>query len=126
MNSPIAPNAPPYPAPQAFLPSLASTIWITLFFGLFGLIPASMHTNRARDMGVRTSRYWKAFGFTFAGVTAAWIILAVSLVAAGSAATDTYNRNLDHVSSCINGMTIDTAAVAGPSWPAGCEDVSGP
>ena len=35
------------------LPTVATTIVITFLFGLFGLIPATMHTSRARAAGRR-------------------------------------------------------------------------
>jgi len=41
-----------YPVqPKSQPPSIATTLCITLFFGLFGLIPAFIHRDRARAMG---------------------------------------------------------------------------
>ena len=57
------------------LPSTTTTIVITALFGLFGLIPASMHSKRAQAMGVPGTRYWKAFGITFAIAMTVYIAL---------------------------------------------------
>ena len=64
------------PAPPAYLwgsagsamavPKLWTTFWITLFFGLFGLIPAVIHSNRARALGAPVANYWYTFGGTYA------------------------------------------------------------
>lgn len=54
-------NAPYQPAPVV-LPSLVPTVLITLFFGIFGLIPAAMGASKAQAAGMDGSRYWKAFG----------------------------------------------------------------
>ena len=51
------------------LPSLALTIVITIFFGIFGVIPAAVHAGQANQVGQSGARYWKAFGWTmFASV----------------------------------------------------------
>jgi hypothetical protein len=50
---------------RPLLPSLALTIVITALFGLFGLIPAAVHSGQANQMGQSGTRYWKAFGWTF-------------------------------------------------------------
>lgn len=47
-------------------PGVALTVVITALFGLFGLIPAFIHADRAKALGVRGTRYWKAFGITYA------------------------------------------------------------
>jgi len=60
------------------LPGVGITVLVTLFLGLFGLIPATIHTNRAARMGAPTNRYWKAFGWTLA----AGVLVAVALSAA--------------------------------------------
>lgn len=70
-------NAQPLP-PRQPAPGIALTIVITLFFGLFGLIPASIAAGQARDRGHPTGRYWSAFLFTMVG-TAAVSVLAVVL-----------------------------------------------
>ncbi len=62
---------------------MALTVVITLFFGLFGLIPAAMGSNKAKALGQPSGKYWKAFGITFgalvvlavAGVLIAWLAL---------------------------------------------------
>ena len=67
----------PAPAPTVYrgpLPTVATTILITIFFGIFGLIPASMHTSRAREVGQPTNKYWAAFGWTAAASILLWIL----------------------------------------------------
>lgn len=88
-TSPLRSTAPRYIAP----PSTATTIWITLFFGLFGLIPATVHTNHARDLGVRDNRYYRAFGWTFAIATVSWILFFVALVSCATSAANNYSTN---------------------------------
>ena len=53
------------------VPKLWTTFWITLFFGLFGLIPTIIHSNRARALGVSGANYWATFGCT---LTASYLI----------------------------------------------------
>jgi hypothetical protein len=85
---------PDTPRPQySQLPSTATTIWITIFFGAFGLIPATIHTNRARDLGVRDNRYYKAFGWTFGIATVSWILFLVMLTACANSAASNYTSN---------------------------------
>jgi hypothetical protein len=78
-------GAPGY-GPRAYAqpPAITTTVVITLFFGLFGLIPASMHSSRAREMGQPTGKYWKAFWITF-GVEIAIIVLFYVIVFAAIA-----------------------------------------
>ena len=47
------------------IPAITTTVVITVFFGIFGLIPASMHSSHAREFGQATNKYWKAFWITF-------------------------------------------------------------
>lgn len=62
-------------------PGLALTIVITLFFGLFGLIPAALAAGKARRAGHSEGRYWIAFGTSLAAAVLALsgILVAVSL-----------------------------------------------
>jgi len=57
-------------------PSYAPTILVTLFFGLFGLIPAILHSRQAQDRGYPTSGYWWSFGLAIVGSIVSWWILA--------------------------------------------------
>jgi hypothetical protein len=43
-------------------PSYLPTIVVTLFLGIFGLIPALRHSRMARDRGLTTAGYWWSFG----------------------------------------------------------------
>lgn len=66
-------------ASQLPAPGLTTTILITFFFGLFGLIPAAIDAGRARDHGHPSGRYWGAFVIT-QGITAlAGVLIAVML-----------------------------------------------
>jgi enoyl-CoA hydratase/carnithine racemase len=69
---------------EALAPTVTSTVLVTLFFGLFGLIPAAGNTNRARALGLRTRKYWAAFGITFAASTVLWLTLWTMVVVAGA------------------------------------------
>lgn len=93
-----APYAPPpyagsayphgYPGPPPrWLPSRLTTVLVTAFFGLFGLIPAWDHTRRARELGMPTTRYWTAFGITLATAVVAWLV-AVTVVLGAVGAVD--------------------------------------
>jgi len=77
--------APVYRGP---LPSVWPTVLVTFFFGIFGLIPASMHTSRAREAGRPTNTYWAAFGWTMAASILLWVLFLV--VIASSVHTTTY------------------------------------
>ena len=59
------------------IPVITTTVLITVFFGLFGLIPASLHTSRARDAGQQTNKYWQAFGLTFGIMVAVGLLLII-------------------------------------------------
>lgn len=69
---PYGPPMPPYGRPPA--PGIALTLVITLFFGLFGLIPAFMHSEEAKRNGYPTGKYWATFGI----VLGAQILLAMA------------------------------------------------
>jgi hypothetical protein len=85
------PQSPPYgnyQQPVAALPTIWPTLLITFFFGIFGLIPASMHTSRAREAGRPTNAYWAAFGWTMAASILLWVLFLV--VIASSVHTTSY------------------------------------
>jgi hypothetical protein len=108
----------------ALLPTITSTVLITVFFGLFGLIPAVTNTNRARALGVQTSKYWKAFGITIA----AWVLLFVLLAASsnGDSSSGAYGlgqhrgwcqpRNPHHV-TCVTQLPPSTNQPPTGPWP---------
>ncbi|MBK9696156.1 MAG: hypothetical protein IPO80_01725 [Propionibacteriaceae bacterium] len=60
--SPAFPPPDTRPAP----PSLAPTVLISLFFGVFGVIPAALHSTRASQLGYPSGRYWGAFAAALA------------------------------------------------------------
>jgi hypothetical protein len=66
--------------PDEALPSRTPTVLITLFFGLFGIIPAAVATSQARASRVNTGRYWAAFGWTLVLSVVVWFVF-VMLVA---------------------------------------------
>jgi hypothetical protein len=71
---------------DAVLPSRAATVVVTLFFGLFGLIPAAIATGHARGAGIRTGRYWSAFWWTLLVSFLVQLLLVVLVVRAAVAA----------------------------------------
>ena len=75
---PTAPPIPglPVPAARPAPPSLAATILVSFFFGVFGLIPAARHSRRAAELGYPSGRYWGAF----AGALAASMLFPVLLI----------------------------------------------
>jgi hypothetical protein len=70
---PFSPQDPPD------LPSRTATVLVTAFFGLFGLIPASMHSKRAKQLGVSGNRYFTAFGITFGATSLAWACIGAAV-----------------------------------------------
>ena len=71
-----------YPAqPKSQPPSIALTVVITLVFGLFGLIPAFIHRDRARAMG-RADIAGKYFAAVWTIIITA-VVLVFLLAAAG-------------------------------------------
>ena len=65
---------------RASWPTLTATIVITALFGVFGVIPAYLHTEAVRNSGAKTSRYWKTFGFTLLATIAAYMLLIVGVL----------------------------------------------
>ena len=55
------------------------TFWVTLFFGLFGVIPAAIHSAEAKNRGKDTRPYWVTFGCTFVGSIVGWYLLLLLL-----------------------------------------------
>lgn len=86
---PVLPSFPP-PASRVdpALPSVALTVVITFLFGLFGLIPASVHASRAKAAGESGSRYWKAFWLTMLASTLIAIGVVIAVVLALRSAVD--------------------------------------
>jgi hypothetical protein len=72
------PPGRPLPAPR--LPSRVATVLITLFFGLFGLIPAYLHGKQAERQGVSPGRYYVAFAITLVASIVAYAVLVGTLV----------------------------------------------
>ncbi|MGB0102323.1 MAG: hypothetical protein WBP61_18735 [Nocardioides sp.] len=46
------------------LPAITATVVVTALAGLFGLIPAVLHSNRANQVGESGAKYWTAFAVT--------------------------------------------------------------
>ena len=61
-------------------PSFAPTVLVTIFFGIFGLIPALRHSHMARERGYSTSGYWWAFWLPILIPTAVLVLVFVTLV----------------------------------------------
>jgi len=80
-NIPVTPQA--IQQAQRLIPSVTGTVLVTLFFGIFGLIPAVLNSNRARAMGAPTSKYWAAFGWIFG---AYFVLLFIIMAASGASA----------------------------------------
>jgi hypothetical protein len=88
----LPPLRPAYAAaPQGSppLPTVWPTVVVTFLFGIFGLIPASMHTSRAREAGRPTNTYWVAFGWTMVATILLWILFVV-LIASSVHTTTSY------------------------------------
>ncbi|RBY76254.1 hypothetical protein DQ239_14830 [Blastococcus sp. TF02-09] len=81
------PDGPRRHAPD--LPSRRTTVLVTAFFGLFGLIPASRHSRQAEQLGVSGSRYYTAFALTLAAGALTWTLVAALLVTLGGNASPT-------------------------------------
>jgi hypothetical protein len=62
------------------LPGTASTVIITLLFGVFDAIPACVHSERARQANATSRRYWEAFWWSLAAWGAAWVLLILVVV----------------------------------------------
>jgi hypothetical protein len=67
-------------------PPLTATILVTILFGVFGVIPAILHTDSVRKSGAATSRYWKAFGITMLASIVAYVLLVAGLFAIAASA----------------------------------------
>ncbi|RBY76252.1 hypothetical protein DQ239_14820 [Blastococcus sp. TF02-09] len=68
------------PSPPQDPPSRRTTVLVTAFFGLFGLIPATRHSRQAEQLGVSGSRYYTAFALTLAASALTWTLVAALLV----------------------------------------------
>jgi hypothetical protein len=111
------------PSPEDLAPTVATTIVITLLFGVvFGWIPALVHTNRARRLGYRTSKYWGAYGI----IAAVWLVLVIVLAASSSGGSNAYGagrhvgwcqpHNPHHV-TCVTPPSVNPPPTA--PWPSG-------
>jgi hypothetical protein len=63
------------PAAATQRPSVWPVVVLTLLFGVFGLIPASLRASNARRVGLSEKPYWQAWAITFA----CWIGLVLVL-----------------------------------------------
>ncbi len=101
--------------PAQRLPAVTTTVVITILFGFFGLIPASLHTKRAREAGVKTNKYWKAFGWTYGISLATGIALLLIVIAVANASLNNSSQGLNY--------SAPTAAAL-PGYPAATSDPS--
>ena len=60
-------------------PSYIPTVLVTLFFGIFGLIPAVRHSQMAKSRGYSQNGYWWIFGGILGGQTVLGILFTVIL-----------------------------------------------
>jgi hypothetical protein len=102
----------------ALLPTITSTVLITVFFGLFGLIPAVSNTNRARALGVQTSKYWKAFGVTIAAVLVGWVLI---FAAAGNSDSSTGYTGAQGAVVSLHPLCYKARNVNPHAWRAVCK-----
>jgi hypothetical protein len=79
-HGPQGPGEPYGPGMPGMLPSRVKTVLITLFFGLFGLIPAYIDGRKAERQGASPGRYYVAFGITLAASVVVYAVLVVALV----------------------------------------------
>jgi hypothetical protein len=61
VNSRVPQPLPPMHAAPQRIPGVGWTAVITFFFGIFGLIPAILHSNRAARAGASRTPYWVTF-----------------------------------------------------------------
>jgi len=61
----------------------ALTLVISLLFGIFGLIPAVIHSDCAKAIGAPTGKYWAAFLIPMACATFFWVVVVVASFVAG-------------------------------------------
>jgi hypothetical protein len=43
------------------VPTIATTLIVTLLFGVLGAVPAAIHADRARRQGASSGKYWAVF-----------------------------------------------------------------
>jgi hypothetical protein len=81
-----------YPSRPGDEPSVVLTVVITFFFGVFGLIPASIHAARANRAGLSGKKYWVAFGVTMGVELVFWMGLTIAFYAflVSSVSSNTY------------------------------------
>ena len=114
---PPVPDRPPtwdpaYGTPPAKTPSIALVLLITLFFGVFGAIPAAIHYQQARAQGASGKKYW----ITFAVVMAAWIAVAGVLIAAVAFTASTVTTKV------MTPSQLDSQLVESSDWTNGLGD----
>ncbi len=82
MSIPSQRGEPAYypPAARPLPPSVATTVVITLLFGIFGIIPAASNASKATQLGYPSGKYWGAFFLILAG----WFVLVARLFSAGA------------------------------------------
>lgn len=109
-------------------PSLVPTVLITLFFGLFGLIPASIASNEARRNGQDGAPYWKAFwlvllsmvvlSLCFVILWSVGILKLFNSVSSESQSLPTYVASSTQTSYSESTSSYPTTVQTGSSFPA--------
>jgi len=72
---------------------------VSLFFGLFGLIPAVRHSRMARERGYSERGYWWAFGVVVGIEALVAVVLPLVLATALTASVNNLNSSLNTASN---------------------------
>jgi hypothetical protein len=91
-------------------PSRGVIVAVTLFFGLFGLIPTILLSREATTKGFSARPYWAAFWWTFGVVTVVWAVFWSILIAAGAHESTVIQQNTDQYSVCVQNQMNNALA----------------
>lgn len=102
------------PHTNAEQPSYIPTVLITLFLGIFGLIPAVRHSQMAKSRGYSQNGYWWIFGGILGGQAVLGILFAVILpLAFVTSVTSSINNLSNNSGNSLKGSPISTNTFAG-------------
>lgn len=103
-------------------PTLTATVLITFFFGLFGLIPATIGSDKAKALGHAGGRYWGAFGLSYLGriMVEVLIVLIVGVLgipwfSASSVVTGAHGQSTPYPYTSV-GSTVPAGGQTGASY----------